>query len=483
MKKIIRNFIALAFASAMTLTIGMTVYADDTPTRDTESNFTKSGDTANTGINEFYLIKDYDSINPTVDSPNSNSPAETFTYTIKPYAVWNAGSTYDDNGTATKIDTSNMPMPTWNTSIATGIGANRTLTVTQSVDIGQAHYEETSNDTTNKTDEKQTIKLPTYDTVGDYWYKVEETIGNTTGVIYGTNSNTSAINTALSNGGYDGTYYIHVQVTEKSTTTGTSELVRNVTMHQSAPDPDTIDTNKKYNDSVDTYYTASNKVNAIENQYYAGELVIKKEVTGNAGDKDEYFPVTVVFTKPQGTIINSDITFNAVLKEGNTYTSTDCVIKGNYYTGNPNKSTFKWSASDENEATATCTFYVKDNTTVTFSNIPYGINYTISEELSDTDTYQNEIKFTSNSKDIANPTFDGQALTSDTDSVAMSSNDSKTAQGSISDEKDEVTITNQKDTTIDIGVLLSNKPFITMIGGVGIVMTVFLNRRKKTFED
>ncbi|MGN1037444.1 MAG: hypothetical protein ACI4PX_06695, partial [Ruminococcus sp.] len=410
MKKMIKSFLVLALAGTMTLGTGMTAYA-----RNDNSKFTNgSTTTAESDIDSFYIIKDYDSADETANAPYSKSPAETFEYTITPYAVWNAGSTYNANGEATPINTGNMPLLSWikTGNIEVKADSSRTLIVTQEVGIGNAKKETPE---THTGDEKATIKLPTYDTVGDYWYQVEEKLGTTTGVLYGTNSVNTTTNTALENGGHNRTYYIHVQVTESNTTVGESTLVRNVTMHQSAPA--TTLTNTEYNAKANTtdddgFYNPNNKVNAIENRYYAGDLVIKKEVTGNAGDKDEYFPVTVVFSKPAGTIVNSDITFTAVLKSGNTYTTENITIKGQYFTGTADNKTIKWTTSDSSTATANCNFYIKDSDTVTFSNIPYGINYSISEKLPTNDTYTNKIEFTSG-KNEGTIKFDNELLNAD----------------------------------------------------------------------
>lgn len=520
MNKFLRKAMVLVLAGTMTMGMGTTVFADDTAdvTRDSTSQFTTGGTSASTGVTDdtFYLIKDYDSVNPIDIDPKSKSPAEIFTYEITPYAVWNAGSTYTNSsehiGGATKIDTSNMPMLQKGSS--TGVTyeesvANRKLTVKQSVGVGAAKYEdpESTND-----DEKAEIKLPKYNTVGDYWYKVEEKDGQTTGVIYGTNSNareSTGINLTEDNANYSKIYYIHVQVTETNTTAdgeATSKLVSNVTMHKSAPKIDTTneDYNNKYAQNADSksdgLYKASNKVNAIENRYYAGNLVIKKEVTGNAGDKSQYFEVTVKFTKPAGTIVNSDIPFTAVKKDNakNTYTSTDFVIKGqNSNADVGNKEVIKWMNADNAEAnststevsTATCTFWVEDNTTVTFSNIPYGINYTVAEAKPNDNTYTNKFIFDQIDTQIQ---FDGETLTTDTNKQSEDTTKQNTgdffgegngASGSISDKSDVLIITNYKESVIDIGVITSNAPYVAVLILAAAALVIYTRRRKDMFEE
>ncbi len=482
---------------------GVTAYAADV-TRDDTSKFTESGTEATSGITEFYLIKDYDSEN---NSTNAGSPAETFEYKIKPYAVWNAGSTQTNSEgtvTTTNITKDNMPLMKCGNNEA---ASDRVLTVTQNVVFGDAKYEGESSDTENTNDKKIAITLPKYSTVGDYWYEVEETLdyhneednedyGNTTGVIYGTNSNTfdSAVESA--NAGCSRKYYIHVQVTEKNKADGyAKDLVSNVTMHKSAPNADL--NNVAYNAQANTnvFYNTNNKVNAIENRYYAGDLTIKKEVTGNAGDKDEYFKVTVVFTKPEGTVINSDILYSAYNKtnttdSGDKYQLTSYVIKGQKseepYTG---KTVINWTSGDADSATnkqrtATCTFWVKDGSSVKFENIPYGINYTITEEKPADDNYTNNITFKDSTEtEKGTVKFDNVTLNSDTDAKNSLSDDfTISAKGSISDAHDTVLIENNKVSAIDIGVLLSNAPFIALLGVAGAGAAVLVRRKRRIGE-
>ena len=529
MNKIMKKVAVLALAGTMTLGMSVNVLAEGTPDRDTNSSFTTAGSTAISGIDEFYLIKDYDSVNPTSGAPNSISPAETFTYEITPYGVWNAGSTFEAKGTATEITKNTMPMLCTD-SITTSPGS--TLTVTQSVNKGKAVVP--SNPESYTGDEKVTIKLPTYATVGDYWYKVVEKQGEkdsannynpTTGVYYGTNSllnvanDSSITDTEAINGKHTAIYYIHVQVTESDLTVDsekTSAIVSNVTMHKIAPgknddfvnnlsDADTDNngkvSNAEYNTWTDENYNAGKKVNAIENRYYAGDLVVRKEVTGNAGDKDAYYPITVKFTKDVGTVINSDITVTGGFKfdsTGNKYTQTPFTIYGQYYTStllDPDK---KWSANvnSTEQLTVTCTFYVTDDTTVTFSNIPYGIKYEVTEGDQSANGYTHSFVY---NKDISGKSgtttaetgasFNGKSSLSDiatpegNTGTATEKWKAANATGYITDARDIVTVINEKNSTIDIGVITSNAPYIAMLVLVAAALVLFVRRRKNMIEE
>ena len=450
---------------------------------DNGKNLASSLTTANNGANsdteKINLIKDYICGRGIVT--DIQSPAEDFIFTITPYGVWNAGSsTGDANGAAYSVD--NMPAFAIASANVT-LNNDKTNVVTIHADLNQTGI---------STDASTSITLSEYNSVGDFWYKVEETNSQTTGVFYGTNSVAAEDNnTSSENGTYSRVYYIHVQVVNNpdyvSTIQGSKKFLRSVTMHKTAPIEDGTPpaTNVEYNTwATNNNYSSEAKVNDIQNTYYAGNLVIKKNVTGNAGDKDEYFKVIVVFTKLQGTIVNSDISFTAVANSGNTYTSTFFTIKGQYYNEtNTGNDIIQWTGSGENvaEKTATCTFYVKDNSTVTFSNIPYGINYTIQEENPADDTYKHQFKFEGTT--YGNVSFDGKNLTTDTGTDALTDNFGDKAKGSISDDNDTVTIENNKVSTIDIGVVTTNAPYIAMLILAAAALVLFVHRRKTMIEE
>lgn len=458
--------------------------------RDANSGFAKSAATQEDGISEFYLIKDYDSVHATTTAPFSSSPAETFTYTITPYHVWNAGSTFS-GGTATPITTANMPMleaptsPETGTSYSSGSGTGeaRSLIIQQSVVAGAARKEDADN---NANDAKAKTVLPTYDTVGDYWYKVQETRGvngnRTTGVIYGTNDNVSG-NNEHTNFDHTGTYYLHVQVTQ-----GTSALVKNVTLHKTAPT--TSWNNADYNSHKDTMYGGGNKVNAIENRYYAGQLKVHKDVSGNAGDTTQYFKVRVTFIKPSGTVVNSDISVaDAYMLSGSTYSVTPLTIKGQYYSSDAGANEIKWdkAANVTDEATAVVEFYVTNGTTVSFYNIPLGINYTVEEHEIPDSGYSNLFTLTRGTDELTF-NFNGTALTADPtpDDNSHFYTDTTSdigAQGSIGGPNaDVVTITNSKAMTIDIGVITENAPYIALLTVSGAALFLLFLRKKNPSE-
>lgn len=476
MNKILKKIAVLALAGTMTLGMSVNALAADNG-KNPDSSLKTANNGANSDTEKINLIKHY--ICGTATASGIKSPAEDFIFTITPYGVWNAGSsTGDANGAAYSVD--NMPAFAI-ASMNVTLNNDKTNVVTIPAGLNQAG---------SSTDASTSIKLSDYNSVGDFWYKVEETNSKTTGVFYGTNSvATPKGNTTEENGTYSRVYYIHVQVVNNpdynNETPNSKKFLRSVTMHKTAPINNVRPTtNVAYNTWAESNYLSEVKVNNIQNTYYAGDLVIKKNVTGNAGDKDEYFKVTVVFTKPMGTIVNSDIPFTAVAKNGDSYTSTDFTIKGQYDNGtNTGNHIIQWTGNGNNGAkkTATCTFYVKDNSTVTFSNIPYGINYTIQEEKPADDTYKHQFKFDGTTD--GNASFDGQILTTDKGTDILKDDFNDQAEGSISDENDTVTIENNKESTIDIGVVTTNAPYIAMLILAAAALVLFVHRRKTMIEE
>lgn len=461
MNKYFKKGIALAIVGMMTFGMGTTVFAE-----------TGGGTTTGTGLNTsttdisdtsaITLQKDY--VNGSNLQENTKSPEETFTFTIDRYGLWNVGE--DGNGQA-KYNKDNMP--TFSNSSTT----SPTNTFTIEVNKGAAGTNPTTKPSVQLT-------VPTYEAVGDYWYKVTETDNNTAGVIYGTNDRETE-NTTSANGAHKRVYYIHVQVTNAATK---GQYIRTVTLHKTAPDVTSVTTNAAY----ETWYSNKNtegqndkKVANIQNKYYAGSLNIKKTVTGNAGDKNELFQITVTFKNESKANMKSDITYK------NFYD-----VDGNQTT---NATSLNWTDTVGTSDTATIhtnetievTFYVKDDTTVTFNNIPYGVTYEITETRPSDDKYTHTFAHENADETV---TFDSVSLAAD-EVTTESTDTSKTAAekwnaakatGSISDDSDTITITNNKTSVIDIGVMTSDAPYVALLLLIGIVVVVFI-RKKSIIEE
>lgn len=466
MNKYFKKGIALAIVGMMTFGMGTTVFAE-----------TGGGTTTGTGLNTsatsisdtstITLQKDY--VNGSESQQNTNSPAETFTFTIERYGLWNVGDAGNGQATYTKAT-----MPTFSNNSTTG--SKNTFTIEAS--IGAAG-------TTSANKPSVQLPVPTYEAVGDYWYKVTETDNNTAGVIYGTNDRETE-NTTSANGAHKRVYYIHVQVTNAATK---GQYIRTVTLHKTAPDVTSVTTNAAY----ETWYSNKNtegqndkKVADIQNKYYAGSLNITKKVTGNAGDKNELFQVTVTFKNESKANMNSDITYKNfydpngnLTKDATSLSWTDTVETSGTTTTHSNK-------------TKEVIFYVKDDTTVTFNNIPYGVTYTITETQPSDDKYTHSFHYEAYTDGKSNQdnavTFDNVSLAADavieeaTSGTAAEKWNAAKATGSISDDSDTITITNNKISVIDIGVMTSDAPYVALLLLIGIVVVVFI-RKKSIIEE
>ncbi len=273
-------------------------------------------------------------------------------------------------------------------------------------------------DTDSETNVTAAVTLPQYTAVGDYWYKVTETAGSTAGVEYD-----------------DGEYYLHVQVISES-----DALIRLVTLHTTAPDAEgnPVSANDTKNDG-------------IANTYSNGSLSVKKAVTGNMGDLTKEYQATVVFSYASGDDENCPI------KSVISYTD------GAAKTLEPSAWTYGSGAW-----TITATVSLAHDETVTFENIPYGVAYTVSEEDYSAEGYTHSFEFASNDSG------------SDTVSAESTAWSDASAAGTITDASDELTITNEKTTTIDVGVIVDSLPFIAAftVAAAALVIVIKRNKRK-----
>ena len=465
MNKYFKKGIALAIVGMMTFGMGTTVFAEEKGNTTTTGTGLNTSATSISDTSTITLQKDY--VNGSDSQENTKSPKETFTFTIDRYGLWNVGE--KGNGQA-KYSKDNMP--TFSDSSTTP----PTNTFTIEASIGAAG-------TTSANKPSVQLPVPTYEAVGDYWYKVTETDNNTAGVIYGTNDSETE-NTTSANGAHKRVYYIHVQVTNGATK---GEYIRTVTLHKTAPDVTNVITNAIYeawysNNNKNTEGQNDKKVADIQNKYYAGSLNIKKTVTGNAGDKNELFQVIVTFKNESKANMYSDITYkNFYDSAGNQTTDatslswTDTVRTSDIATTHTNE-------------TKEVQFYVKDGTTVMFDNIPYGVTYTVTETQPSDDKYTHTFAH-ENADDTV--TFDNVSLaadkvtaesTTDTSKIAAEKWDAAKATGSISDDSDTITITNNKTSVIDIGVMISDAPYVALLLLIGIVVVVFI-RKKSIIEE
>lgn len=294
------------------------------------------------------------------------SPAETFQYTVTAADVTDAAS-------GTTKD--NMPMPevsSYTTEYAEGEAT---------VDGIQKNF---------------TIELPEYSSVGIYYYTVAEIKGDTLGVTYD-----------------EKTVTLKVTVVNNKTGNG---FDRYVAVYKNVSDNES----KKLTEGQ----------NAFENTYSANSLPVKKVVTGNLGDKDKLFDVTVTLTNSTGKTMASDISYG---DKENTI-----------------------NASEWNGNTVTRSIQLKNDQTITFTNLPFGVEYVVKEA-----------DYTGGKGGYDAPEYDYE-------------NDDK----KISVDNQLVTIINNKNSdNIDTGINLTTLPYILVFAGVIVIAgAAFITRRRK-YED
>lgn len=487
MNKFIRKGMVL-LSVALPLTLGAGIVAFAEPTAQTEAAGTSNSilPDANSHLNTLTtdiadtatinLLKDY--VNGSKTQSDTKSPAEDFKITIERYGLWNVGEDGQGKAKYTKDD---MPTFANDVAITNGVesGASSSNVFTITAPEGTA-------DGDTKT--YATLTVPTYEAVGDYWYKVTETDNNVAGVLYGTNdAETEEIKNA--NGDHKSIYYLHVQVTNA---TEKGKYIRTVTLHKTAPNASEA-TNKVYeewykNNNKNTDGQTDKKVNDIQNKYYAGTLKVEKKVAGNAGDKNELFEVKVKFTNATNASMNSTITYKDFYDGNGNVTNTATSIEWNDTVG----AAATGAGVTHTAETKEVSFYVKDGTTVEFDNIPYGVQYEITETQPADDKYIHAFSYGTiddKSTQDAAGSFNGVAYQADTVAVEKPEGEetgtwaNAKATGSISDDQDLVIITNVKESTIDIGVVTDDAPYVAILVLAGAVTFCALRRRRYEVEE
>lgn len=247
--------------------------------------------------------------------------------------------------------------------------------------IGTVSYLRGEAGSTTKTKEIK-IDLPKYDSVGVYTYIIHEAVGNSAGVTY-----------------YGDAILLRVTVIEQD------GKLRIAAVHTEDPES-----------------TGEGKKDDFDNLYSAGELEVHKDVEGIMGNKDKYFKFTVQLTG----------------EEGKTYQDS-YAITGGSYDANPDLIEIKPGETTE------ATFYLKDDDTIHIENLPYGVEYKVSET----------------------PVAD--YVTTETGT-----------EGEVNEAVEQANFTNTKGGTVDAGVVLDSAPYLfTLTGAAGVGLLLTLRRRRQ----
>lgn len=245
--------------------------------------------------------------------------------------------------------------------------------------IGTVSYLRGEAGSTTKTKEIK-IDLPEYDSVGVYTYIIHEVAGNSAGVTY-----------------YGDAILLRVTVIEQD------GKLRIAAVHTEDPES-----------------TGEGKKDDFDNLYSAGELEVHKDVEGIMGNKEKYFEFTVQLTG----------------EEGKTYQDSYAITGGSY---DANPASIEIKPGETTEAT----FYLKDDDTIHIENLPYGVEYKVSET----------------------PVAD--YVTTETGT-----------EGEVDGAVEQANFTNTKGGTVDAGVVLDSAPYLfTLTGAAGVGLLLTLRRR------
>ena len=168
--------------------------------------------------------------------------------------------------------------------------------------------------------------------------------------------------------------------------------------------------------AVHTESVGEEKSDRFPNTYSAGKLNIAKQVTGNLGDMTKYFSFTVTLTG----------------EEGKTYADS-FTVSGGSSENNPS----------EIKLGEPTTVYLKADDTLTVSNLPYGISYTVTEE-----------------------TPSDYTLTNSGDT------------GTVSSALQTASFTNNKGGNPDTGIFLDSLPYIVTLVIIGLAVVFFTLRKR-----
>ena len=245
--------------------------------------------------------------------------------------------------------------------------------------VGDVTYQQGEAGSANKTRQIE-IQLPKYDSVGVYTYIIHEVAGNSAGVTY-----------------YGDAILLRVTVIEQD------GKLRIAAVHTEDPES-----------------TGEGKKDDFDNLYSAGELEVHKDVEGIMGNKEKYFKFTVQLTG----------------EEGKTYQDS-YAITGGSYDANPDSIEIRPGETTE------ATFYLKDDDTIHIENLPYGVEYKVSET----------------------PVAD--YVTTETGT-----------EGEVDEAVEQANFTNTKGGTVDAGVVLDSAPYLfTLTGAAGVGLLLTLRRR------
>ena len=389
---------------------------------------------------------------------NCNVPNVTFNYTI----------TKGEGKGNVEAPPANAKLPVITSSDTTPSTASQTFALAFGKDATSGNYDptidENANDvssyhakfaTTQKDDEKFVEKTVYIDfsnvgitTPGIYRYVLQQDVKDKAsgeGVNYDLHaSKNNNVETGNLESSYDndaakgsGTRYIDLYVTQEN---GSSDVQYRYLMHTS---------DKAYATNTEA---ASDKSAGFINTYDSYDLTITKKVTGNQGNKNDYFKFTIDLNRE-----NVQKTVNIDLSK-----ASQSLSYQNSTVNNPTSLTIT-------DHTSSADFYLKDGQSVTIKGISWHAGYSVNEDKTDADAkgYTATAAFTDESQDKVS---NGQTITLNTDNDSMS--DTVFAGNS------EIIYTNSRQGNVPTGVIMSVLPGLAVVA-VGAIGIIYFARKKK----
>ena len=406
-----KKVMAAMLAATMVMSTGMTVFANTYSDNNGKTEITNPDENGNyTSVFSLDLTKKY-----ILENSEMTSPAEQFEFVLEANDI--------TMSELTQYTEDLMPKFKYITKTIVNGTETETSTVSDIETIdgklttkGFIQYQQ--GDASSEGDENSMlILLPTYERVGIYSYKIKESAKNSAGVTY-----------------------------------SSREMILKVTV--AMVDSKVQVTSLKYTDAQNNA-----KYEAFENKYSAGSLTISKDVTGTLGDRTKKFLIDITFNAPSGKIVNAPIYLTAKNSE---LENEDADF--GYGSDSLQITSDEW----ENNS-VTKTIELADSEQITFTNIPYGVTYTVEERdyTGDAGGYDKE-QYTLNNSVLKEGEGDNIVYASKVDNEELDS------------ASETVLITNNKSGDIDTGITLDNMPYILILAVVAIGAVGFVSKKRSS---
>jgi pilin isopeptide linkage protein len=218
-----------------------------------------------------------------------------------------------------------------------------------------------------------------------------------------------------------------------------------IVMHRSTDVSPATETNNTY----DNEDSSKPKPSGFTDLYTTYDLTLKKNVTGNQGDRSRYFEFTVTLSGAEvGTIYNVDLASaqGTVTVDGEEKTNAASLTIGD-------------------DQTVTATYYLKHDQSIVIHGLTADTKYSVQEVIDDKDGYT--VSYT------VDTDADGTV-----DTTVEDSSDKLCADTEMGDSSDIVEFTNDREGAVPTGVILEVAPYALAVG-IAIALLLFLKLRKK----